>query len=135
LLFAWRQRSGGFLYRSDQPSTPANSEGVRNDGLMANSGFAIVHSNDGTQQLTMDIGPYGSAFSPAASRGVADASGHGQFDLLSFELDAGGQPVIKDPGYAHKGSQEATSNHNTIDVIHAGKYVNNGAVGFRVNTA
>ena len=82
-----------------------------NSTAFPNSGLYLMASDDLQRQLVIDAGPQG-----------ADSAGHGHADALSVTANAGGRPLLIDPGtfeYVGENSEErnrfrGSRAHNTL---------------------
>lgn len=111
------------------PGTPPLGE--RGASYAMTEGGLYISRSDSTPnatQLIFDVGPKG---------GI-----HGHFDLLNFELFAGGRPLILDPGayiydpeHPDRKYVVSTRAHNTLNVdgANTGELEGSGNPGFRVH--
>jgi hypothetical protein len=90
------------------------------------SGLYAMYHREGREQLLIDAGPQG-----------AMSSGHGHADALSVTANAGGWPLLIDPGsFVYGGSKSernafrGTSAHNTLQVDGLDQAEPNGSFGW-----
>jgi hypothetical protein len=99
------------LERLGRRLLPPERRAARGPGSLPDTGY-FVHEAEGGDRLIVDCGVPGPAYQP----------GHGHCDLLSFELDAGGRPLVVDSGvHGYDGDPfreyvRSTRAHNTVRI-------------------